>query len=337
MMRALVIGGTGFIGLHVVDALLHAGWTVRATRRKSSPTLLLRKRPVEMVHASLDDRGSLERAMEGCDVVFLAAAHYPRYSLLGEHAVAHGVSGMRSACEAARSVGVRRVVYSSSVAALGPGKSRATESDVGLPDESEGAYPTVKKAMEQEVDRARDAGLDIVSLLLGGCIGPWDLRLGTNGFLVALLRGVIPYWVNGLIHLVAVEDAARAHVAAAFAPRSRYLVAGHSLTVAQLIDRMVLRYDAPRPGPRLPLDEIRALADAAEAAAAPRRERVALPREFVDIAALGRPISTVRAEKDLSMSWTPLDDALDGTVEWLARHRYVTPNPAWKRSYHDAS
>ena len=176
-----------------------------------------------------------------------------------------------------------------------------------------------------------------MSLLLGGCIGPWDMRLGTNGFLVALLRGAIPYWANGLIHLVAVEDAARAHVAAAVAPGTRYLVAGHSLTVAQLIDRVVARYGAPSPGPCLPTHEIRALADAAEAAAAPRRLRVPLPREFVDIAALGRPISTRRAEKDLGLRWTPLDDALDGTVEWLARHRYVTPNPAWKRSYHDAS
>jgi len=336
-MRALVIGGTGFIGLHVVDALLHAGWTVRATRRKSSPTLLLRRRPVEMVHASLEERGELERAMEGCDVVFLTAAHYPRYSLLGAHAAAHGVSGMRSACEAAKAVGVRRVVYASSVAALAPGKTTATEDDVGKPDAREGAYPMVKKAMEQEVDRARDGGLDIVSLLLGGCIGPWDMRLGTNGFLVALLHGAIPYWVDGLVHMVAVEDAARAHVAAAFAPGSRYLVAGHSLTVGKLIERVVTRYGVKSPGPSLPLDQIRALADAAEAAAAPKKQRVPLPREFVDIAALGRPISTLLAEKDLSLRWTPLDDALDGTVEWLVRHRYVPPNPAWKRSYHDAS
>lgn len=337
MKRALVIGATGFVGLHVVDALLAAGWTVRASRRKSSPTLLLRRRPVEMVHANLDDPHSLVRAMDGCDTVFFTAGHYPRYSLYPRDAIVRGVGGVDNVCWAARTAEVRRVVYTSSVAVLAPGVTTATEDDVGTPDSREGTYPMVKKAMERAVDRARSDGLDVTSILLGGCIGPWDLRLGTNGFVAALLNGAVPYWANGIVHLVAASDAAHAHLAAATAPMGRYLVGGHAITVGSLIGRVIRRFGAPAPGPCLPLEEIRALVDVAEAAAAPRRTRVAIPREFVDIAALGRPIANERAERMLGARWRPLDDALDETVTWLARHRFVRPPlPAEKRSSHDA-
>ena len=335
MKRALVIGGTGVIGLHVVDALLAAGWAVRTTRRRSSPTLLLRRRSVEMVYADLDDYASLEAAMRDVDAVFLTAARYPRYSIMTAEDVERAALQVRNVCIASARMGAGRLVYASSIAVLRPGRSPATERDVGLPQWTEGAYPTMKKAIEVEIDRARDAGVDVVSLLLGGCIGPWDLRLGTNGFVAALLHGAVTHWVDGIIHLVAVEDAARAHVAALDGPGARYIVAGRTLTVGQLIDTMVRRFDAPPPGPPTGLVEMRALADASEAAAAPRRLRVPVPREFVDIAAIGRPVSTDLAERELGMKWTPLDDALDATVAWLVRHRYVPPAHV-RRSHHHA-
>ncbi len=334
MKRAVVVGGTGFIGLHVVDALLAGGWTVRATRRPSSPTLLLRRRPVELVHADLDDEASLERAFDGADAVFLAGAYYPRYSLELAGAVERGTAQLRRACTVARKAGVARLIYSSSVAVLGPGASVATEADVGEPDPREGVYPTVKKTMERELDRARDAGLSATSLLLGGCIGPWDLRLGTGGFVAALLAGAPLRWTDGLVHLVAVSDAARAHVAAVGSDAPRYLVAGKSLRVAELVAMVVERHGAAHPGDPVSLASARELATRSEAAAAPRRRRVTLPRELVDIVALGRPISTQLAERDLDLRWTPLEAALDAFVAWLIRHRYVPRIPA-SRSDHN--
>ena len=73
--RILVVGATGFVGLHVVDALLAAGYSVRATRRPRSITLLLRRRDVELVPASLEDPEALRAAMIGCDAVCFCAAH----------------------------------------------------------------------------------------------------------------------------------------------------------------------------------------------------------------------------------------------------------------------
>jgi dihydroflavonol-4-reductase len=332
-MRALVVGGSGFVGLHVVDALLAAGAEVRVTRRKSTPTMALRRRAVELVPGSMDDRASLEAAMLGCDVALVCAGHYPRYSTDLEASVAAGAGGVRNACDAAIAAKVR-LVYTSSVAALGAPRSGevADEGDIAPPDPREGVYPTVKKAMEAEIERARERGLDAVSLMVGGCIGARDYRLGTNGLLVSLLRGMLPFRIDGWINVLSVKDAAAAHVAAISAPAPRYCVAGHDVRFDDLLRGTAARYGARFELPLVTTDEARALADEAERNAEPLRARCTFPRELVDLVATGKRISNARAERDLSLAWTPLEHALDETHEWLLRYRIVPPIEAPRRT-----
>lgn len=329
-MRALVIGGSGFIGLNLVDALLARGDEVRVTRRRQTITLLLRKRPVELVDASLDEPEKLRRAMDGCDVVFLAGAYYPRYSIDLEASLAVGLSGVRNACDAALAANVPRFVYTSTIATLGaapPGRI-ADERDVpdAMPEGS--VYRAVKWAMEREVDAARARGLPAVTLLPGGCIGPWDLRLGTGSFVVGVVRAALPWAVDGCVNLVDVGDVARAHVAAvAPTPLARYCLGGHDVRVPWLLSHIASRYGGAAPRLLLTPDDARARADADERAAAPRRQRVPIPRELVDMAVTGQPVSCDRARADLGVALTPLDRALDRAHEWFVRYRFL-PQPA---------
>lgn len=327
-MRALVIGASGFLGLRVVDALLALRADVRVTRRKSTATVLFGRRPLEVVWAALEDRASLATAMRGCDVAVMAAGYYPRYSMNLPTALATATEGIRNVCEAALETKTR-VVYSSSVAALGPARAEplADEDDCAPPDPREGVYPTVKKAMEAELDRARACGLDAVSLLLGGCIGPRDYRLGTNGLLAALLREAIPFRIDGWINVLSVDDAAAAHVAALSAPSPRYCVAGHNVRIAALLDGVAARHGVRFDAPEVSLDEARALADAAEREAAPLRRRVPFPRELVDLVAMGKPVSSALAERELSLRWTELDRAIDDARDWMTHFGLMKTTP----------
>lgn len=325
-MRALVIGGTGFIGLNLVDELLASGASVRVTRRKQSATILLQGRPVELADASLEEEEKLVHAMDGCDVVFLCGAFYPRYSLDMSGALAQGTRGVRNACEAALKARVPRFVYTSTVATLGraPGGRAADERDVAAEMPQESVYRSVKWAMEREVDAARGRGLSAVTLMPGGCIGPWDVRLGTGALLVGVVRGGLPWWVDGTVNMVDVGDVARAHVAAAKAtPSDRYLLGGHNITVGRLLRVIAARFGGSVPSHELSPRVARVRANAEEQEAAQHRRRVPVPREFVDMVTTGQPVSSARARTELGLTTTPLIEALDRAHAWFVRHSYI--------------
>ncbi len=327
-MRALVIGGTGFVGLNIVDALLAAGADVRVSRRKQSITVLVRRRKVDLVEASLDDVDKLREAMNGCDVVYLAGAHYPRYSLDLASTLEEGLRGVRNACQAALEAKVPRFVYTSTIATVGPAPDGrdADERDVPASAPTGSVYRAVKWEMEREVDRARSAGLSAVTLMPGGCIGPGDLRLGTASILVGVVRGLLPWRVDGIVNLIDVGDVARAHVAAASpTPHDHYALAGHTIRVPSLLRRIAKRYGGVVPELELTADEARARALDDEREAAPKKERVAIPRELVDMATHGQRVSNARAEAELGLSLTPLDDALDRSHAFLSRFGFVPP------------
>lgn len=334
MKSALVIGGTGFLGLNLVDTLLEDGWQVRVPVRRHSITLFLQSRRVERVRVDAEDPATLRAAMEGQDVVFMVAGHYPRYSAEREREIRIGTDQIRGVCEAARDVGVGRLVYTSSTGALAPAPAGriADERDVPAELPVDSTYRAVKWAMERELERSIDAGLDAVTMIPSGCIGPWDARVGTGRLVLGVVRRELPYWVEGTVALVDVGDVARAQVRAATAAPSgsRYCLNGASLPISELLGIVAQRYGGEVP-PRLELEEARARADAEERVAAQDRARVGVPRELVDLAAHGQPVSSARAMRDLDFAPRDLVDSLDRAHAWYAKYGYVRKTGGKKR------
>ena len=129
-MRALITGGTGFLGANLAVGLLARGWDVRILRRTTSPLAAVNDLNVEHAIGDVLDFDSLLPAMHSVDVVFNVAAISSYWRNQADLIYDVNVNGARHVFEAAARSGVRRVVQTSSAAAVGPTKGRpANEND----------------------------------------------------------------------------------------------------------------------------------------------------------------------------------------------------------------
>jgi dihydroflavonol-4-reductase len=115
-MKTLITGATGFVGSAVLRRLLAAGRNVRTLVRPNSDRRNLSGLPVEIVNGDVTDRQSLDRAMEGCSALFHVAADYRLWLPKPDEMYETNVMGTRNVMLAAMDAGIKRVVYTSSVA-----------------------------------------------------------------------------------------------------------------------------------------------------------------------------------------------------------------------------
>lgn len=328
-LRALILGAGGFLGINLVDALLEAGIVPRCGRRRRSNVLALRSRRVPLVHADLDDGDSLREAMRDTDVVFHLAGHYPRLSTAPDVAMELGTRQLRAVLDAAAAAGVGRVVYASSTASVAPNP------DGGPSDErhvfptvpGHGTYHDLKWAMEEIAQAERR--VDVLVACPSGCLGPWDLRVGTSAMLVAIARGMDPPHPDGIANLVDVRDVAVGLIRMAEradAPR-RVILNGQGVMLQGFLEQLADRYGVRRPSPALPASDALALADAEERRVETEGGRPALSREIADLVVHGVPMDTRLAEQALGMRWTPLQETLDAFDGWARRLGFIPDTP----------
>jgi dihydroflavonol-4-reductase len=326
-MKPLVIGGTGFIGYNIVQALQAKGHHVRCTRRESSNTLFLRKLKPELVVADIEDTDSLRRAMRGCDVVFMAAGHYPRYSVGLRKQVAYAVSTIRNVLQAARETGINRFVFTSSVTTLryAGGHRPVSEADGIAEPPGRSVYFAVKYAMEKEVEKELDRGMGGVILNVAGCLGPGDVKMGTGFFVVEMANRTLERYIDGPINFVDSGDVAGAHVAAALheSPARRYIVGNHNTTVTGLLTMISERYGVPMPLRKIPLRLGYRIGQVKEYAGYIKKQRVGIPLEFIDMLRFGQHYDCAKAREELCSISTPFEDTLDTSYDWFKKYKYI--------------
>ncbi|MDP2304718.1 MAG: NAD-dependent epimerase/dehydratase family protein [Pseudomonadota bacterium] len=325
-MRILVLGASGFIGVHVVDALRALGVEPLCAQRSPAPRIALRSREATVVRIDLDVP-TLAEHLAGFDVVVHAAGHYPAHSLDRAGTLARGLRQTRALLDAVATAGVARLVYVSSTATVARSSDGAPsdESHVFAEPPGFGVYHDLKWEMEAVV--ARERRFETVIACPSACLGAEDRRIGTCALLLAMARGADPLHPDGLVSLVDVRDvgAAIARLATMPEPPRRVLLSGHDIDLHALLCALALRYGAPPPSAPLPAKAALAWADAAETYAEATGTRAPLPRELVDLVLHGGPLDTRLAVTRLGARWTPLADTLDTFDRWARRQRLLPP------------
>jgi dihydroflavonol-4-reductase len=317
-VKVAVTGATGFVGAHVAKALAERGDEVRVTYRDPARLAALDGVPFRRCKADITDYGSLRRAFRGAEVVYHAAgfvASSPAERLWQLNAVAPV-----TAVEAAAAEGVRRVVVTSTISAIGvpSGRAPADETTVYPPNWLGLAYPDSKHVGEVGALAAgHRTDVDVIvvnpAYVLGVPVNQSQAGETSTRTVGQYLTGRLPAVVGSAMNFVDVEDVARGHVLAADHGRAgeRYILGGENLAWADLVDWMAdisgIRYPVViLPGSIGRLGRIR------EAAGL----RGVLPAEAIDLMRRDWRYTSAKAEAELGYRSRPVHESLEETVRW---------------------
>lgn len=328
-MKAFVTGATGFLGSHVARVLADQGADLRLLVRSTSNLKNLTGLKAETATGDLRDAVSLEKAISGCDTVFHVAADYRLWVRDPNEMYRSNVGGTRALLEAARKNGVRRVVYTSSVATIGfrsDGQPADEDSPVSLTDMI-GHYKRSKFMAEQLAMEAGRSGMQVVTVNPTTPVGEQDVKPTPTGRIVLdFLKRKFPAYVETGLNLVDVRECAQGHVAALEKgrPGERYILGGQDLTLKQILDKLGQITGLPSPKIKLPylFAFAAGVVDEAVTGLLLRRE----PRATVDTVRMGKKkmfASSAKAERELGWRLVPVDVALRRAVDWFRANGYA--------------
>jgi dihydroflavonol-4-reductase len=328
-LKAFVTGATGFVGAHVARVLAEQGADLRLLVRSTSDLRNIEGLKADRVTGDLRSAPSLEKAISGCDVVFHVAADYRLWVKDPEQMYRANVEGTRALLEAARKNGVRRVVYTSSVATMGftsNGTVADENSPVSLADMI-GHYKRSKFMGEQVAMEAGRAGQDVVIVNPSTPIGEMDIKPTPTGRIVVdFLKKKFPAYVDTGLNLVDATECARGHVLALERGRrgERYILGGENLTLKQILDKLAAITGLPSPRVKVPY--FMALATGVVDELVTGRLRGKEPRATIDAVRMGQKkmfVSSAKAEHELGWSIVPVDDGLRRATAWFRAKGYA--------------
>jgi len=331
MTKALVTGSTGFLGANLVAALNERNIEVIGLKRKNSPDDAIGGLKLTFAVGDILDAESLVGAMKGVDWVFHAAAVADYWRTPKEIIYKVNVDGARNVLEAALKAKVKRLVMTSSAAALGmPTKERPIRDETDQfdmhPDESPlYHYGHSKHIAEQVMKEYVAKGLDAVSVLPTGIIGPRDFKFNAGEAIAQALKPSLPVipLSKGGVNWIDVRDCVNTLIAAAETGRAgeRYVLGGHNNThreTVQLINQVLGTSLSVVETPRWFMGMLAQLVWPLQKLGLPvDKGRVLVSREYVYF-------NNAKAVKELGLTARPFTDSIRDTYLWYAENNYLT-------------
>ncbi|HEY1803652.1 MAG TPA: hopanoid-associated sugar epimerase [Terracidiphilus sp.] len=338
-MKIFLTGATGFVGHHVAKALASEGADLRLLTRKSSNLANLEGIRGETFAGDLADPEPIKNALAGCDAVVHVAADYRLWIPDPSAMYRANVDGTRELLRLARAAGVKRFVYTSSVATMHfrtDGIVVNEDTPVSIAD-MVGHYKRSKFLAELEAIEAAKNGQRVIILNPTTPIGTNDRKPTPTGrIFVDFLNGKFPAYMDTGMNLVDVFEVARAHVLALTkgTPGRRYILGGENLTLKQILDKMSAITGIPSPTVKIPFAVAATYAFFEEWITG--RMRGKEPRATLEEVRMGRKkmyASSARAQKELDFRIVPVYPAMRAAIEWFRSNGYAPSDTAQARAH----
>jgi dihydroflavonol-4-reductase len=327
-MKSLVTGATGFLGSAVMRCLLTADHEVRVLVRPDSDRKNLENFPVEITEGDLRDHQSLRRAIKGCDNLFHVAADYRLWVPDPETMHEINVNGTRALIMAATEEGIKRIVYTSSVATLGLKQdgSSANEDTPSNFTAIAGYYKRSKYLAEQMVKQLTDDHqLPLIIVNPSTPIGPGDIRPTPTGRIVLdTLMGRMPAYVNTGLNIAHVDDIAYGHLLAYQhgKPGERYILGGDNMSLLQILQTIDEINGTQQNRINIPIGLMLPMAWFMEKIASFTHTE---PRATLDSIHMAKKLmffSSEKAHRELGYQYRPSIEALKDAVKWFKENDY---------------
>ncbi len=326
-MSILVTGATGFIGTNLVRKLVNQGETVRILRRDWSNMLGLKGLAIEEHIGDIRDYQTVRKAVKGCKRIYHLAALLKIAPFERERFQKINVQGSENIALAALEEGIEKLVYTSSIAAIGFGteKNPATEESEFNLGQFKLPYIDTKRSGEQKILEYCKSGLPAVVVNPGYVMGPWDKHPGLNKLLVLAARGKLWYYIGGGLSIVDVDDVVQGHILAMEKGQigERYILSNENLTYKEFIT-MANEFSGKKP-PKIKIPFLLTLITGylAEAAGTLFRFNPGISSGIARMTSITHYVSSDKAKKEIGFTLTPLADTFKKTFDWLKEYKYI--------------
>jgi dihydroflavonol-4-reductase len=327
-MLTLVTGATGYLGVQLVRVLRAQDREVRALARSDAGAARLDGLGAEVVRGDVTVADTLAPAFEGVTRVFHMAGVVGHRARDDARLKSVNVDGARNVLAACRAAGVERVVFTSSVSAVGPAAGPAHPRDEGawMIDGDDGRpdfrYARTKAAGEQLALEAAADGLDVVITNPGFVIGPGDVHRVSAWAIEEYLRGRLRFTIDGGLSYVDARDVAAGHLLAEASGRTgeRYILTNDegNLSHRDFFARVGTVTGKPRRQLHLSKGMLLPLLRAGTAL------RLPLPLDAGELASSSRWwfYTAAKARSELGFEVRPLDETIRDTADWLLTDGY---------------
>jgi dihydroflavonol-4-reductase len=324
----LVTGGSGFVGRGVVERLVADGRSVRALARSDAAARDVSELGATPIRGDVLDGASLRPAAAGCTTVFHVAGVNATCARNPRHMIETNVNGSANVIRAAAAEGVKRVVHTSSAAAIGEPAGAIGRESTPHRGWYLSNYERSKHLAERAVFRlGEETGVEVVCVNPSSVQGP-GRSTGSARLIINVAGGKLPLLIDSVVSIVDVADCARGHVLAESngEPGERYILNGATIgtrDAVALVDRL---WGLPRRVRWIPPFAARAVAAAMDAAGWALRHDMPFCGEAVRVVLQGHRYDGLRAERELGLRYTPLQETLERTLSWYAARSLVPPS-----------
>ena len=329
-MKTLVTGSTGFLGSAILRELLDDGREVKLLVRKDADTANIDGLDVEIAYGDLRDSESLQSALNGCNILYHAAAYYSLWDRDQQLIYDINLEGTRKILEASQKKNLEKIIYTSTVGCIGLNEDTTPANENTFFNKSTLAnhYKKSKFQAEQVALQFARNGLPIVIVNPSTPVGPRDIKPTPTGKIILdFLNRKMPAYLDTGLNLIDVKDCARGHILAEQkgVPGERYILGNQNMSLFDILTSLEKITGLKAPRIKMPFWVALSAGWVCEMVSNHLTGKPpAVPLAGVKMAKYFMYFDSSKAVQELGLEQNSVEKALRQSVNWFKENNYVT-------------